>query len=190
MSILFGRSDGTFRQPVYFPARFEKQTSTGELGPRATIDVGDLNHDGFPDLLIDCCFETAVRILLNDGDGDFSRSTSVLPTDGVSHDRAKLGDVNGDGHLDVVATDRFRQTVTLHLGRGNGTFERETRTELAERFEPDNLTIADMNQDGIDDVVLGTVRTPNLLVLLGTGQRVASTSSGSSASVCRSLLRH
>ena len=86
----------------------------------------------------------------------------------VPHDiwDAKLGDVDGDGHLDLVAwVETPLDRVFVALGKGNGWFERASLYETL----PDvgALALADVNGDGHLDVL--TAFGTELGVQLGDG---------------------
>src|SRR5262249_30974143 len=83
----------------------------GSIGPSmgGPLAVGDMNGDGFPDLVAD------VGVLLGDGLGHFtpvdpSLGPSSVPGGTIS---IALADVNGDGFLDVVVADQISVKVQL-----------------------------------------------------------------------------
>ena len=61
------------------------------------------------------------------------------------------GDFNGDGRLDVAATDADTSEVSVFLDDGNGTFS--PPAEIAAAVEPRPF-VADINGDGTDDVLV------------------------------------
>jgi hypothetical protein len=70
--------------------------------------VGDINKDGFPDILllhasIPSSPNPYVAVLMNNGDGSFTRDDGRLPVE-LRHNpyTAELLDVNGDGNLDAL----------------------------------------------------------------------------------------
>jgi FG-GAP-like repeat/FG-GAP repeat len=143
------------------------------------LTVADFNEDGYPDIAIANSDqkETAngyASIWFGNGKGDFKASTIQLFAG--SHPWAiAAGDLNGDGSPDLVVADdnSFGGTGnTLHvlINRGNGTFEYgesfQTGTESL------GLAIADLNQDGIPDLVVASAFSdsgPGVYTLLGNG---------------------
>lgn len=96
------------------------------------IKAGDLDGDGDPDLVVGVNFQGQSHALLNEGDGTFTRQ-DILPGQLFSVGDLELGDVDGDGVLDVVAVDWGPVQphgapgdpggpVRLWLGVGDGTF--------------------------------------------------------------------
>ena len=70
----------------------------------ASVSIGDLNSDGFPDIVLAKGRHWPLfnRILLNDGKGHFTASDL-----GDAADRtysASLADIDGDGRLDIVVS--------------------------------------------------------------------------------------
>src|SRR5262249_25491205 len=61
-----------------------------------------------------------------------------------------LGDVDGDGHVDLVAS-MYDSSVVLRPGTGAGSFGAPTFIPVAGL--PYHLQVADLNGDGIEDVV-------------------------------------
>lgn len=70
--------------------------------PLQSLDVGDLNHDGILDLAISTA--AGVAFALGDGAGGFNWSTEVWQAPAFSTVTVSIGDLNGDGRDDVVAS--------------------------------------------------------------------------------------
>ncbi|MCY0985670.1 VCBS repeat-containing protein [Nannocystis sp. ILAH1] len=68
------------------------------------IKAGDLDRDGDPDLVVGVAYSGASYVLFNLGDGVFMRQ-DILDGAPFSVGDLELGDVDGDGFLDVVAAD-------------------------------------------------------------------------------------
>jgi len=66
-----------------------------------SVAVGDLNGDGYPDLIVSFINSGTIGVYLNNGTGAFGDPIG-FETDGAVASLA-LGDMNGDGKLDVVA---------------------------------------------------------------------------------------
>ena len=78
-----------------------------------------------------------------------------------------LADVNGDGKLDIVASNASSSTVSVLLGNGDGTFQ--PQTTLATGTSPTSTAVADLNGDGKLDLVTVNTDTKTLSVRLGNG---------------------
>ncbi|MEW5852862.1 MAG: VCBS repeat-containing protein [Myxococcota bacterium] len=89
----------------------------------------------------------------------------AMPTISVSTVRAlALGDVNGDGHLDLVTLEASSTLVQSRLGDGEGGFQVGPAQALTGGTA---LALADVNRDGVLDVV--ATRTGFLELLHGDG---------------------
>jgi enediyne biosynthesis protein E4 len=85
-----------------------------EAGVDATVQdstgvcFGDLDNDGDEDLLVLGRSE-ANRLFVNRGDGTFADATAQSGLDGgtLAHTACSMGDVDGDGRLDVVVANTF-----------------------------------------------------------------------------------
>jgi hypothetical protein len=156
VSVLMGNGDGTFQAPRSF--------ATGSSPD--SVAVGDFNGDGIPDLAVANYASYTVSVLLGNGDGSFGAAVNYYL--GANPFSVTVGDFNGDGYPDlVVATSYSGQpgTVSVLLGNGDGTFQ------VARRFAagsyPVSVAVADVNNDGVPDlVVAGEV---GVRVLVGKG---------------------
>ncbi|HEY2924778.1 MAG TPA: FG-GAP-like repeat-containing protein, partial [Candidatus Eisenbacteria bacterium] len=78
------------------------------------------------------------------------------------------GDMNGDGNIDVVAADSERGTLSVLLGRGDGSLSPAVSYPIAAAI-PVSLAIADLDRDGHLDVAVPSYGGASVSVLLGRG---------------------
>lgn len=146
---------------------------------------GDIDADGDPDLVVTSLFRQANRLYINRGDGSFTdeatqRGTGsrrdFTPSTNMSYGAA-LGDVDGDGDLDLVVNQwqpaneklqRGRTRVLLNDGRGTFTDGTEQLGLAFKDVAAFVTTIEDINDDGIIDLLV-TGDWGSSRLLLGTG---------------------
>ncbi|MEL7451065.1 MAG: VCBS repeat-containing protein, partial [Pseudomonadota bacterium] len=143
--------------------------------------IGDVNGDGFDDILVAYRSSTEGqglqnRLWLNDGLGVFTDVTGTnLPAINDSTFDIQLADLDGDGDLDaVVANATIGSTNqplpdTLLINDGNGVFTDETAARWPQATVQNTygVTVVDLDADGdldlltaenLGQVGLGTVR--------------------------------
>jgi uncharacterized protein (TIGR03437 family) len=125
-----GNGNGTFQRSVY-------------VGYMGTVLAADFDRDGKLDLVF------GTKIALGNGDGTFR-----LP-DGGTFDTVvnAVGDFDGDGNLDLAwANDA---SAALSYGNGQGGFREWTVGPFDWYSRPLFLAAADLNRDGISDLIFG-----------------------------------
>lgn len=87
------------------------------------IASGDIDNDGDIDLIVDSNGPGGdpTTILWNDGEGNFTTGPSL--TSGWGFGEVALGDMDGDGDLDVLRANYFSNGVYFFRNTGNGTFD-------------------------------------------------------------------
>ena len=78
-----------------------------------------------------------------------------------------IGDLNGDGKLDLAVNNEFSNTVGLLLGNGDGTFQAEVAYPVGSF--PIEVTVGDLNRDSKLDLAVANYGSNNVSVMLGNG---------------------
>jgi hypothetical protein len=109
----------------------------------------------------------AIVVLLGDGHGKFAPAPSSPIAVGPRPGCARTGDIDGDGHVDIVATHDDDPLVDVLLGDGSGKFRAAPGSPLHLAHTVWGIALGDLDHDGDDDVCLGSFSSPKLHVLLG-----------------------
>ncbi|MFI5452295.1 FG-GAP-like repeat-containing protein [Pedobacter sp. UC225_61] len=121
----------------------------------SSIALGDVNGDGFPDLVTTDLSTNELSLSINDGAGDFSIRLPILFSAAFTDATyVKLGDLDGDGKLDIAVSDT--QYNLIYVFHNNGDKNKnyfDAPTSYA-ASSPGKLVIADMDRDGKSDIVV------------------------------------
>jgi hypothetical protein len=157
ISLFLGEGDGRFSSPMNFPT----------LGAQPiSMNIGDFNGDGNLDVVTVNALGESVSVFLGTGDGTFQKAVTypggATPTD------VTVGDFNGDGIPDLALVDDTLSAglVGIMIGNGDGTFQ--YRVGYATGKGPNAIRTADVNKDGILDIIT-TNASQTVSVLLGNG---------------------
>ena len=122
--------------------------STGVEEPAFPV-VADLNHDGTPDIAAGS--EPNFSVLLGNGAGGYL-APRVFNT-GVFTLVRGAADVNGDGHLDLIAMDGAADGVHIRVFHGDGTGSFDAGTDVSAGVTTRSFRVIDVNGDGRVDLV-------------------------------------
>ena len=127
--------------------------------------VIDANEDGRPDLAVSC-LSSGSQVLINQGNRKFTASLLSGTTQALG---LATGDLNHDGHVDVVVPDRVVKQLLVYLGDGHGGFAVPTGFLATTGSQPSVAAMGDLDGDGNADIVLDDQVQSTIAFYHGTG---------------------
>lgn len=144
-----------------------KRMITNSIGCAAwDVVIGDFNNDGRRDIAL----ATACRLYIfrNDGGSPLVWTPVIIDNTLSNGYGLTAGDINGDGRLDLVLTDRGGTGyVYLYINNGGLTFTKRTVDNNANR--PMGVQIADFEPDGDLDIAVASYGNRIIYVYEQTG---------------------
>jgi hypothetical protein len=144
----------------------------GDSLPSLDVVLGDVDGDGRLDAVFADYFEPD-RVCLGDGEGAFS--CDMISPDAFTTGGVTLGDVNGDSFLDAIFVDSFfasqidtPQPKRICLGDGRGAFT--CRASSPDAFGSHDVTLGDVDGDGLPDVIFANLDQPNRVCFSDAGR--------------------
>ena len=93
----------------------------------------------------------------------------TIPAPGSNPISIVAGDFNKDGIPDLAIANSGSGTITVLLGKGDGTFTQAVKSPIAVGDTPWSLAVSDFNGDGNPDLAVANFGDNSVGILLGTG---------------------
>ena len=151
---------------VYGPAQI---LSNGSQFP-TSLEIVDINNDGKPDILWTSWLGSKVSWLRNMGGGSFAASQAIV-TQTIAPWSAVAADLDGDGLRDIVTASQNSHSVEWYKGNGDGTAGAKhiLIMDNVEVQSPVAVAVADLDGDGLPDVIAGYEATNKIVWFRNTG---------------------
>ncbi|MFM2069331.1 MAG: hypothetical protein RLZZ584_4240, partial [Pseudomonadota bacterium] len=166
VSIFTSLGNGSFSAPAVV------QVDVVEAGVTKAreLAIGDLNKDGWNDIVTTNPGNHTVSVLMSDGKGGLKPDLIRLGTGATSPFGVELADVNGDGRLDIITSNFTSHNVSVITANAAGGFNSADNFSVGTgASNPVKLTLGDVNGDGKLDIVTANQTSNNISVLTGNG---------------------
>jgi len=141
-----GDGEGGFHPATSIPLQL------GFFARIRNVGVGDVDADGYLDVVVS--FDRTALVACCRGDGAGGFSGPIYTALDLQPRHSLLGDFDGDGLLDYVS-EHADHEVRVHRGRGDGTFiSGAPITETPLSYEPRPHRIGDLDGDGRSDMLI------------------------------------
>ena len=152
ISLLVNTGKGEFSLKQELKAGFTLSAITG----------GDVDSNGYVDLVTTSLYLDSVIVLYQDEEGEFQKLNPIHV--GFSPVAVGLWDLDGDSRLDVITTNRDSNSVSVFLQRENGSFRKAGHFGVG--ATPSSLVIEDFDRDGLPDLVTADSNSDAVSVLI------------------------
>lgn len=159
LSFLAGNGSGGFAAKV--------DTMLGVNTSPFAVLIADVNADQKRDVVVALSGAAAIAVRLGDGAGGFMANPPANVTVGTTPTFIALGDLDGDGDLDVAVSCQGNSTVHIRTNNGSGVFAGSTSFTVP--TTPGKLALADFTSDGMLDLAITSQAMGSVNVFTGAG---------------------
>ena len=174
LGLLFGDGNGSFLLPIFY--------STGDSSNPISIVIADLNNDDKLDIATANNADDSAGVFLNDGNGSFEDQMAYSTDPGSGPYSIAVADFNNDSQIDLAIANEQNNNVMIFNGYTNEVFAKQisysTNIEnispmgtfiasTGDGSSPYWVTTGDLNNDGLQDVVVANLGTNSVGIFLG-----------------------
>ena len=136
------------------------------------ISINDFNKDGNMDLAFANHEKKYLTVLLGNGKGNFTAApASPFPVNGIPHTHGiATGNFNNDSWLDLATDSWGNDQVEVLFGDSLNLFSKTGMFFKVGKRPYQRLRVADINSDGVDDIVTTNSEGNNATILLANGK--------------------
>lgn len=136
---------------------YQGDFGTAEGDSNVDIRLADIDDDGDLDVLVANLdgFGRHNRFYLNDGAGNFPASGMSIGSEVEDSSGIAVGDIDGDGNMDVVVANFGSAPNRLYLGDGDGAFSASGTAIGTTHYDTRAIELHDFDGDGDLDVIAG-----------------------------------
>ncbi|CAF4285632.1 unnamed protein product [Rotaria sp. Silwood2] len=159
VGVLLNNGAGTFAAQVTY--------ATG-LTPMF-LATADLDGDTDLDIVVANRGTNNVGVFKNNGDGTFTAQVTYTTGDGSAPMSVFLANVDGVNGPDIIVANSGTNNVGVLLNNGAGAFAAQVTYATGAGSKPMSVFLADVDNDGDQDIVVANWGTDNVGVLLNNG---------------------
>jgi len=161
LTVFLQEEDGGFAQPLSLG------DSSLTNGPRS-VALGDVDGDGRVDIVSANFFSNTLTVFLQVEGGGFAQPLSLGDSSLTHGPRSVvLGDVDGDGRVDIVSANALGNTLTVFLQEEGGDFaEPLSLGDSSLTNDPRSVALGDVDGDGRVDIASANLGSDTLTVFV------------------------
>ena len=125
-----------------------------------SIALGDVNGDGWLDIVAGATGAQYDRVYINQGGLGFAAGVNVPGSNSGTRYSIALGDMDGDGHLDLVEVINDNAPSRIYFNDKMGNFSAPVNLPTNEQYSY-SVALGDMDRDGDLDIVVGRSHNTN-----------------------------
>ena len=159
--IFYGYGNGSFEHARTYP--------TGYGSKPYAIAPADFDDDKQLELVVTFYGSASIAILTEYNAAEFANQTKYLTDAAAQPVSVDIGDLNNDNRPDIVVANSGTGNLSILLGSGNGTFDKEMIYSIGVDSYPQHLIIHDINQDNHLDIISVNSILDSISVIMGYG---------------------